>query len=235
MDKKTNYLKIYRHEVKYYISKKDAYELSLILSYCMKKDLNSKKNGDYYIRSLYFDTFNNIDYYEKQIGTASRKKVRLRLYDTTSPSVKLEIKNKFGSYMQKETCLITRNDAAKLINGHTSILLKYNSTTVIKVLYLFQKALYKPVITIDYDREAFMLNFENIRITIDKNIRASCNNYDIFNENIIMNPLINVNTHILEVKFNNTLPNFIQKILSKYTLQRESISKYCIARKTNKK
>ncbi len=227
-----NDIKMYRHEVKYYINKKSAYELSNILRCCMKPDVHNSIDGSYWIRSLYFDTFSNIDYYDKTIGVSSRKKIRLRIYNTSENKVKLEIKNKNGLYILKETATISKEDANFLISGNSNPLLKYNSNTSTRVFYMMNKNLYRPTIMVDYEREAYTYQFENIRVTFDKNIRVSCNNFNLFSSEINMMPVLNPNIFVLEIKYDHTLPSFLQKILSPYTLDRTSISKYCLGRKS---
>ena len=87
-------------------------------------DPNNRENG-YTIRSLYFDSINDDDYYAKAGGEEVRKKIRLRIYDTKTQSVKLEIKRKININQIKETATISREDAIKLINKDYSVLLKY--------------------------------------------------------------------------------------------------------------
>ena len=50
----------------------------------------------YMIRSMYFDSINDDDYYEKLSGEVNRKKIRLRIYDKEGELVKLEIKQKYA-------------------------------------------------------------------------------------------------------------------------------------------
>ena len=82
----------YRHEIKFYINKRQAAELRLFLTKNMRLDTNTDETGSYWIRSLYFDTVENKDYYEKTIGCNIRKKIRLRIYDISTKIVKLELK-----------------------------------------------------------------------------------------------------------------------------------------------
>ena len=57
------------------------------------------KNGVYMIRSLYFDDYFNTAYEEKDAGVLERKKYRIRVYNCSDSSIKLERKKKFGSYI----------------------------------------------------------------------------------------------------------------------------------------
>jgi len=223
-------IKVYRHEEKYYISKVRAFELSCLLKGYMKKDEHAGVDGSYWIRSLYFDNHRNIDYHNKEDGLSVRKKLRLRIYNSNTKSVKLELKNRHGIYMLKESATISSNDAKLLIEGENSSLLNYNSIVTSKVFYLMHKALYEPKVTIDYEREAFTYPFQDIRVTIDRNIRASRSDFNIFTDNITMLPVIGEDVHVLEIKYNNMFPEFLQKLISTFTNNRSSVSKYCLGR-----
>ncbi|WP_425446483.1 polyphosphate polymerase domain-containing protein [Dethiothermospora halolimnae] len=230
-----NEKKVFRHEIKYFINKKQISELRLFLKEYMQIDSHCKEKGFYWIRSLYFDTMDNGAYYEKIIGHNIRKKIRLRSYDTNSSTVKLEIKNKYDNYILKETASISKEDACNLIKGSSFPLLKYNETITNKVFFFMHRNFYNPKVIIDYDREAYIYPFENIRITLDKNLYASFSSYDFFKKDIQMFPMFNNPISILEVKYNNILPISLQKVLSNFEIQRSQISKYCLGRNILKK
>ena len=71
--------------------------LELRMKHLLKKDPNAKGNG-YMIRSLYFEDYFNSAYAEKESGVLMRKKYRIRIYDCSDRSIKLERKKKFGSF-----------------------------------------------------------------------------------------------------------------------------------------
>lgn len=225
-----NQIKVYRNELKYFISFKDYLFLKNKLQRFMHKDAYSGTKEGYFIRSLYFDTLYNTDYYDKMFGTKDRKKIRLRIYDVNQEKVKVEIKNKFNDYMLKETASIYREDATELIRGNKEVLLDYNDSVLNKVYYFMSKDYYRPTVLIDYEREAYMYPIQNIRITIDKNVRASITNFDIFNPSLNLIPAFEEQTLVLEVKFNRLLPDWIKETLSQCGAAKSAISKYCIGR-----
>jgi len=227
MENETN---IYRYEIKYFISKRQAAELRLLLKDYMYLDKNADESGSYWIRSLYFDTIDNRDYYEKIIGHNIRKKIRLRIYNIDSNDVKLEIKNKYNNYTLKETVQISKEDANRLINGESNCLLQYSKNTTNKVFALMHREFYRPIVTIDYEREAYLYPFHNIRITLDKNLHASFDSSDLFAEDIFMIPVINHDIFVLEVKYDHMIPTFLKKIISNFVTEKSQISKYCLGR-----
>jgi len=221
---------VLRHEIKYYISKMQAMELTQLFRSMMEIDPNGDDTGAYSIRSLYFDTLSNKDYYEKVIGCNVRKKIRLRIYNFSEEIVKLEIKNKYNNYIYKETTNITRKDADRLIKGDSSILLRYNDRVAHKVFAFMHQEIYRPAIIIDYEREAYLYSFQNIRVTIDKNLRTTSNYSCFFHKNVPMIPSFSEQVFVLEIKYDKMLPVFLQKALSHLEAQRSQISKYCIGR-----
>jgi len=227
MEKQVN---VYRHEVKYYISKREAFELSLLLRNNMRLDSNADNLGSYWIRSLYFDTLDNKDYYEKIIGHNIRKKIRLRIYDKATTLVKLEIKNKINHYTYKESINISRKDANKLIVGDSSSLLNYKEDATNKVFLFMHRDIYRPTVIIDYEREAYLYPFENIRVTLDRNVRAAYNANNLFAENICMIPVFNNEILVLEIKYDHMIPIFLKRVLSNFAIESSQISKYCLGR-----
>ncbi len=222
-------IKVYRNELKYYISYNDYLNLRNILRNTINGDKNGNEDNEYFIRSLYFDTPFNDDYYNKMIGIMNRKKIRLRVYSIEQEKVKLEIKNKYSQYMLKETSLIDREDTIELIRGNREVLLKYDDVCR-RVYYFMSKDYYRPSVVIDYEREAYTYPLENIRITFDKNIRSNGVDFDIFNENLSMSRVLDGPSMVLEVKYNRILPKWIRDILSTIRGDKASISKYCLGR-----
>lgn len=223
-------IRVYRNELKYYINKAEYLKLSTIFNSVLQRDFYGSEDGDYWIRSLYFDTVNNDDYYDKVIGVKDRKKIRIRIYNTDTETTKLEIKNRYDQYMLKETVSISREDTKSIINGDLDVLLKYNNKTANKVYYIMHNNFYKPSIIVDYYREAYTCPINSIRITFDKNVQASKNVDGIFDKNNIMTNIFNEPKVILEIKYNNMLPKWIREILSTYDGDRSSVSKYCLGR-----
>ena len=223
-------IKVYRHELKFFISFTNHKILSEAFRNTMEKDPNCKENDEYWIRSLYFDTIDNNDFYEKQMGVMNRKKIRLRTYNVHQPWVKVEIKNKYEQYIVKETSRLNKEEAEALIGGSHEILLNHNNNILNKVYYLMTKDYYRPVVIIDYEREAYISPVQHIRITFDKNIRCSSVDFDMFNQNLNMQAVFNHPTMVVEVKYNKFLPTWISEILSTFHSERYAISKYCLGR-----
>jgi hypothetical protein len=222
-------LKVYRSEWKYYISISEYFYLKEILRSVMRPDPNMGDRGEYFIRSLYFDSAYNQDYFTKLSGIENRKKIRLRIYDTDAAGVKLEVKNRFNSYMLKESLTISREDALEMIAGNTTVLGKYDKAVAEKLKNEMGTGVYSPKVIVDYEREAFVYPEHNVRITFDKNVRAAFSDR-LFDAGLAMTPLINQPLMILEVKYDRMLPEYIRNAISSAGILNSSVSKYCMAR-----
>lgn len=226
---KNDVLKVYRHELKFLLSPTEYNNLKVLLGVLLNKDVHMDTGQNYYIRSLYFDSVMNQDYVSKMMGIPDRKKIRLRIYDVHTEKVKLEIKNKENDYSLKETTTIKKEDALQIVMRNYQALLKYDDKVTQKAYHNFMIDCYMPKVIVDYEREAYLLPVENVRLTFDKCVRAS-KSQNLFDDNLVMSDVIPRQQIILEVKYDKYLPEHIKKVLSSVCMQRMSISKYCMAR-----
>ena len=218
-----------RSERKFLISLKDYYILSSTLAGIMKRDLFSKEDGNYYVRSIYFDSIDDNDYNEKNASIHTRQKVRLRIYGKDDNIVKLENKRKYGRHTQKSVVQVSRQDALKIIDMNYQCLLKYEGETYERIFSELKASNRKPKVMIDYEREAFVDNFLHVRINFDKKIR-SAHDYKLFSNDVVMAPFQNDDYYVLEVKYGEILPTYIQSILSGFDLTETTYSKYLYSR-----
>ncbi len=226
---KTKVLKTYRHELKFLLSMVEYEQLKRLLGALLVRDENMKQDSDYYIRSLYFDTPENKDYNDKMVGVAQRKKIRLRIYDVSADIIKLEIKNKENDYSVKETMHISRREAMMFLQGDYHALTEYDNEISRKAYFYLSTYAYMPKVLVDYEREAYLLPVENIRLTFDKRVRAFRGN-GLFEQRNAFVGVLAPEYVILEVKYDQYLPAYVERMLSSINMQRMSISKYCMAR-----
>jgi hypothetical protein len=226
--------KIFRHEFKYFINYFEYESLKRRLNAVLKRDKFADKNGNYHIRSLYFDDIRNTALYEKQAGVLTRKKYRIRIYNIDDSVIKLEKKSRIGQFINKESASLTREEYNKIINQDI-IFLKQSDNKLLQEFYFDMVAYhYKPKVIVDYVREAYISNINNIRITFDKSLKTGLNKIDIFNKDLLTVDVIEEPKMILEIKYNHFLPNHIKNILQIKSSQRWAISKYVMCRKFNK-
>lgn len=217
-------LSVFRNELKYLMDVVTKQKLAADLQRFMISDSYSQ-DGDYRVKSLYFDTINNMDYHDKESGVFIKKKIRLRTYAEESKMLKLECKEKVGALQHKTSLLVTRDEAKALMNADYGFLLSRKEKEACRIYSILMLGLYRPVVMIEYDRRAFIYPEYNTRVTFDSNVRFSEINMDIFDPNIVYDYALNENI-ILEVKYNQKLVKYIKKILSNKELNNISYSKY---------
>lgn len=222
-----------RHELKYYISQSQYLILSKLLSQVLHPDTHADQNNEYHIRSLYFDTVFNEALYEKISGSADRNKYRIRIYNFSDKIIRMECKSKINVYISKRSTPISRELCEQLIAGDPTGLDQSSSGLMRDVFREMRIKLLKPVVVVDYVREAYVHPAEEVRITFDKQLRSGLNGTDIFNPHLpVFPPFKNPEQIILEVKYNRMLPPFISELISSAasTAHRSAISKYVICR-----
>ena len=219
-------LKTFRHEYKYLI----PYEDMLILRKKLNEVLDIDRCEDgYLIRSLYFDSIEDEDYYDKLGGEINRKKIRLRIYEPNPNFVKLEIKSKYDTHQLKKSLIIDKNTAEALIKENYDVLLNYDDETAKEAYTILRKGLYKPKIIIEYQRIAYTTG-TTTRITFDFDLKSSLDIESFFDEEINYNDLNSKTDVVLEIKFDRFLEPYLSNILSSYSTRHESVSKYVIGR-----
>ena len=91
----------------------------------------------------------------------------------------------------------------------------------------------KPKVIVDYIREAYVYPVGNVRITFDKDLCSGVmTEGNMFGDHVPMMPMLDTGLMVLEIKFNNILPDFIKGVLNSLNSPtRSAISKYVICRK----
>ncbi|RDY30338.1 polyphosphate polymerase domain-containing protein [Lachnotalea glycerini] len=218
----------YRHELKYIIYDYQYEELKSVLNAMLDQDKHSKLNGQYLIRSLYFDDLIHSAYNQREDGYYVRKKYRIRIYDYSDSLINLECKHKRESYIFKESLKLSKEEYHSLLNDDLNFLLDKNHNMA-KDFYIESKTnLIKPAVIVDYEREAYVYDVGTVRITFDKNVRAAYKSDDIFNKEIPTYFVLKPNMMILEIKFTDILPEQIRKIFKVRNYTQTAASKYCM-------
>lgn len=226
----SKHLQVQRHELKYYINRADYQYCKFFLKHLMDQDPYQKKEEGYFIRSLYLDDMYDNSVEEKLSGIEKRDKYRLRIYDVEQGWVKLERKRKDNDYVLKTTALITKNEALNIMKGNYQDLLKYNNQNFNSIYFDLKRKYFRPVVIVDYIRDAFILDYNRIRITFDKHLRSSVWDLDLFSPDIITTPYQKDEVIIMEVKFNNALPLWFSDFFRFKSATKSAISKYCQSR-----
>ena len=170
---------------------------------------------------------------DKLSGVKDRDKYRIRIYNYSDKFIRMECKTKVGSLISKRSIAIPRLLAEQLIAGDPTGLERTRSGLLQDVFREMTLNLLKPVVIVDYVREAYMHAAEEVRITFDKNLHTGLNSMDMFNAYLPTVPTFDHNDMILEIKFNRSLPPYLRDLICTYvhSAQNSAISKYCWCRR----
>lgn len=217
-----------RHELKHYINYADVLQLRARLPFVANIDKNAVDGKGYQVKSLYFDNYNDKALKEKIDGVNEREKFRLRLYNDNTSFIRLEKKSKKDGICFKKNATLTEAECRRLLNGDIDVL-KENADPLCLELYAkmhYQQLRAKNVV--DYKREAYINPMGNVRVTLDYDIRTSSNIHDFWVPNSATVPISDV--YILEVKYDNFLPEIIRGMVSLSSRRSTAFSKYAATR-----
>ena len=218
----------FRHEVKHEISYLDMPVLRQRLKAVMKTDSHTR-DGRYEIRSLYFDSPDDKALRKKLNGVITREKYRIRLYNNDPSVIRMERKFKHGALGYKDTVPLTPEQAQRIANGD----IRWMAESADEVLLGFYSRLRNEGLTarviVDYTREPFVFGPGNVRVTLDYDIRTALRCTDFLNPNCTTIPAPG-DPCILEVKWDNYLPDVIRDMVQLGDRHSVAYSKYAACR-----
>lgn len=220
-----------RHELKYFIHPAELEALRARLQPVLKLDFHCRNGRPYAIRSLYFDDVDDSAYRDKTAGVMHRDKYRIRIYNFSDAEIFLERKRKLGDLIQKSSVQITRRLCDQLTSGNPAGLYRANNQLLQDMYVQMRTRLLRPKVIVDYDRLAWLHPAENLRITFDLNLRTGLNSIDLFNPNVRTICPLDGCEQILEVKYDNYLPDYVAGLLRGIRVDHSAVSKYVLCRR----
>lgn len=221
----------YRNELKFFVNIHQYRIIRQRLRNLVTYDQHAGPGGEYHIRSLYFDDINNKALYEKLAGVRDRVKYRIRIYNVTDSTIHFEKKIKFRDYIAKLKEPLTREMADQIMAGQYECLYQPDKPLMMELYHEMKHKLLRPKVIVDYVREPYVCANGNVRITFDKELRTGLHSTDLFNRNLLPIRAIDGNLIILEVKYDEYIPDYIKIALQLEGLGRQSASKYVMCRK----
>lgn len=221
----------FRHELKYQISDAQVQMLRNRITHLIPADSHAGADGVYSIRSLYFDDYENRCYRENEDGTDPREKFRIRIYNHSTERITLECKRKERGKTHKTACRLTEEQTRMLMAGNVLPDIAAQPPLLQKLTMLMLTKRMKPVVIVEYDRIPYVCKNGNVRITLDTNIRSGSAVNQFLEERISTRPVLPAGQQLLEVKYDDYLPDFIYRSLQLHSLRQTAFSKYYICRK----
>ena len=217
----------FRHESKFEINHSDLIVLRHRLWAVMQRDSHAV-DGTYHIRSLYFDNPADRALREKIDGVNYREKFRIRLYDLDTTVIHLEKKSKINGLCSKQSAELTAAEAQSIVDGDLGWMAASDLPLVRELYANMKNQGLRPRTIVDYTREPFVYAPGNVRVTLDYEIRTGLGCTDFLNPNCVTVPANR--DVILEVKWDNYLPDVIRDLIQLSGRRAGAFSKYAACR-----
>lgn len=241
----------YRRELKYVVDDRVLADVRNRVSTIMSLDPHQK--GDFYnIRSIYLDNDSLECLRQNEAGVSTREKYRIRAYDCMDSKISAEVKIRHRDTISKMAVDISKDaleavidrdvytacdilmkekqDLLRLIDGLNSQSeideLNQKIRAIEKYIMKLAGKFYSPAVIVDYERCAYVYDACNVRITFDRNVTASREYDRFFDKSLQGRPAIEEGKHVLEIKYDEFLPDEIAYVLKGCELVRGSCSKY---------
>lgn len=221
-----------RYEIKYLLESERLAEVQAALSQHLRLDANAAEGGGYFVHSIYFDTPDLRFLGEKFEGELTRVKPRIRIYrarlDGPPTGVFLEFKRRYDRIVDKRRCLIDRALAEVFLtqspvqpNGWSA-----QHTVLGDFLYMSHRFRLIPTVSVLYHRTAYFgANWPGLRITFDRLVMCSPSTRLKASSSDFLQA-IPFGQSVMEVKYNDKIPQILLRQLNALGLQQRTFSKY---------
>lgn len=222
---------MYRVEDKYCCTATELAALQSRIGAVLRPDENEGGAEGYSITSLYFDDLKDSCLRDTEDGVNRRNKYRIRIYNNALNVIKLEVKTKQNNRILKHSRSISIAEMKRLMNGECI----EDGASVEDPATLFNLAIktqgLRPRVIVSYERKAFVYEPGNVRITFDRNIRAG-GRVEEFGQKNTSYEFLREYDKVLEVKYDEFIPDFLLQLLELGNMQQTACSKYQLCRES---
>lgn len=200
--------------------------------------------GQYVITSLYLDTPRMDFYRDRQCQRFDRVKARVRTYGPRNEGpIFLELKRRFGDTMVKTRSRVPADRWMDVLGTGNPCLESWGLTPAREAVVRDFAAMcvgrsLRPVVSVRYDREAYIGRTRaDLRLTVDRRLRfapakglvlpVDDRQYRTMDTGLTF--LGGQSLAILEIKFTDRHPLWLEDLLARFDLARQSFSKYLVA------
>ena len=145
----------------------------------------------------------------------------------------MELKQKINGMCLKTSCPVPLKTLEQIMAGQIPDFTAETPYLLKKLISQMHFRALRPVVIVAYERVPFVYPDGNVRVTFDRNLRSSSNIEDFFNPQAAFRSVLPVGTNMMEVKFDELLPDYISSLLQTGLLRQTSFSKYYLCRKYN--
>ena len=226
-----------RYEFKFLINRRQRDAIISRLPASIAADRNAGADAGYRIYSLYFDSPERDCYWEKLRGLRSRRKLRVRLYEsslaTASGACFVEIKHKHDGRGVKRRLNVPLEAAMQITAGHpaTAPIPPGKERVLTEIQSLVTTRNFQPVCCLRYDRKAYFdtESDADLRITFDADIRYRMDDLESLQHGAFEHCLLDEDESVMEVKVTGAVPIWLTRLLTAEKCTLAGRSKYCDA------
>ncbi len=221
-----------RFECKYLITEDIAQEILRFTKPYLEPDFFSARQPtrSYPVNSLYLDSPQHDLYQTTVQGMKNRFKLRIRGYDSNPDSpVFAEVKRRADRVIMKRRALVSRPVATALLNG-TALPEEgvMSNSDLSEFRSLSARLSARPAVYVSYLREAYEAHgSEPARLTLDRSLRnafaSRSSPFDFEHKSWAPTPCDKV---ILELKYTDSCPHWLEVLVETFQLDRCSVAKY---------
>lgn len=220
----------WRKELKYTMTKIESEIVAQRMAQFMARDSHAGRANSYFIRSVYFDNLYDKVLREKLDGVAVRDKFRIRFYNFNTGMIRLEKKSKRHDVGHKFQCILTKEETERILSGDIDWMIR-DERGLVRELYLkIYLELFRPYVIVDYMREPLTYAPGNVRVTFDRDIRSSKDTAGFFDKALPTVPLFLDNQIVMEVKYDDYLPDLVSRTLLSVRNRERAFSKFAVSR-----
>jgi hypothetical protein len=178
---------------------------------------------------LYFDDFKDTALREKIDGVNRREKFRIRYYNGNTTHMKLEKKSKINGLCNKVSERITAEEVGRLLAEDLEWMNDATRPLVRELYVKMTNGRLRPKTIVDYTRDPFVFPAGNVRVTLDYELRTAMDCTQFLDPNCVTVP-VGEQEIILEVKWDEFLPDIIKCAVGLENRRASAFSKYAMCR-----
>lgn len=221
----------FRHELKYQCLQEQIEMLRIRLQCIMKPDSHADAEGGYLVRSIYLDDYEDTCMRENEAGVSPREKWRIRSYNSSDARIALECKRKEHGMIQKKSCPVTLRQLAEILLDRPLTIHEDTPPLLRRMEVLRRTRLLRPKVIVQYRRTPFVCAEGNVRVTLDENMSSSQAFDKFFDPDLPVRPIMPTGHQLLEVKYDEFLPDYIYHAVQMRDMRLETYSKYYLCRR----
>ena len=226
-----------RFERKYFLTERQALEVRGFVSGYLQPDEFSVSQPaySYPVHSLYLDSDQLATYWATVHCEKQRFKLRVRYYDDDPESpLFFEIKRRENECVLKQRGAVHRRAGDLLLMGqlpgpeHLITPKPHHLAALQRFCHLMQLLNAHPTVHVVYLREAWVSPQGNsVRVTIDREVRGEPRREAVFSTEMHKPVFPFGKQNVLELKFTDRFPGWLQDIVQHFDLVQTGAPKYC--------